>query len=89
MADVKTSTGIIASYMRLCVFLEWMSFWGTIYVLPCNERNERLLRHELCHLEQIERDSRLLFALKYSWLTLRHGYWISLHDKHSWVQDSF
>lgn len=35
----------------------------------------RLLRHEREHLRQIERDGRLLFALRYSWWTLRHGYW--------------
>lgn len=27
----------------------------------------RLLRHERCHLEQIERDGRLLFSVKYLW----------------------
>ena len=26
-------------------------------------------------MEQIERDGRVVFALKYSWWTIRHGCW--------------
>lgn len=73
--QVRTATGLIAWYMRSCKFAGWASFWNTIYVLPGHEQNQRLLRHERKHLEQIERDGRLLFAIKYSWLTIRHGYW--------------
>lgn len=72
---IRTATGLIAAYMRLCGFRGWTSFWSTIYVLPGFEHDERLLRHEREHLRQIERDGRLLFALRYSWWTLRHGYW--------------
>ena len=70
----RTAIGPIALYMKLCGFRGWASFWRTIYVLPGHEHNQRLLRHERKHLEQIERDGRLLFAIKYSWWTLRHGY---------------
>lgn len=49
---LRTATGLIAAYMRLCGFAGWASFWNTIYVLPGSERNERLLRHEQCHAEQ-------------------------------------
>ena len=73
--QIKTATGLLALYMRRCGFDGWASFWSTIYVLPDFENDERLLRHERCHLEQIERDGRLLFALKYSWWTIHHGYW--------------
>lgn len=72
---VRTATGPLAWFMRLAGFLGWTSFWRVVYVLPGHERNARLLRHERCHLAQIERDGRLLFAVKYAWLTLRHGYW--------------
>lgn len=60
---ICTATGMIAAYMRLCGFLGWTSFWNTIS------------GHERCHIKQIKRDGRLLFALKYSWWTLRRGYW--------------
>lgn len=73
--QVRTATGLIAAYMRACKFDGWASFWRTIYVLPGFEHDQHLLRHERKHLEQIERDGRIMFALKYSWLTIRHGYW--------------
>ncbi len=75
MHTIKTTTGLLAWLMRQAGFLGWTSFWRVIYVLPGQEHNHRLLRHERAHLEQIERDGRLLFAIKYSWWTLRHGYW--------------
>ena len=77
---VKTATWLIAWYMRLCGFAGWSSFWNTIYVLPGHENDQRLLRHERKHLEQIERDGRIKFALKYSWWTLRHGYFMNPYE---------
>ena len=78
--QVRTATGLIAAYMRLCGFKGWTSFWNTIYVLPGFEHNQRLLSHERKHLEQIERDGRLLFAFKYSWWTLRYGYYMNPYE---------
>jgi hypothetical protein len=72
---VKTATGLLAWYMRRCGFKGWASFWHVIYILPGHEHDQRLLRHERKHLEQIERDGRVKFAIKYSWWTIRHGYW--------------
>lgn len=72
---IRTATGLIAVYMRLCGFAGWASFCRTIYVLPGHENNQRLLRHERCHLEQIERDGRVRFAVKYLWWLCRYGYW--------------
>ena len=72
---IRTAAGLIAWYMRACGFAGWASFWNTIYVLPGYENDQSLLRHERKHLEQIERDGRLLFAIKYSWWAIRHGYW--------------
>lgn len=71
---IRTATGLIAWYMRACGFYGWASFWSTIYVLPGRERDERLLRHERCHLEQIERDGRLVFSIKYLYWLCRYGY---------------
>ena len=56
------------------------SFWRTVYVMPGHEHDQRLLRHERCHLEQIERDGRILFAIKYSWWTLRYGYYMNPYE---------
>lgn len=77
---IRTATGLIAAYMRLCGFAGWASFWDTIYVMPGFEHDQLLLRHERKHLEQIERDGRLLFAIKYSWWTLRYGYYMNPYE---------
>jgi hypothetical protein len=57
---IRTATGLIAWYLRATGFKGWTSFWNTIYVMPGHENNQRLLRHERKHLEQIERDGRLV-----------------------------
>lgn len=77
---IKTATGPILWYLNKCGFKGWTSFWNTIYVIPGYEKFEPLLRHECKHLEQIGRDGRLLFALKYSWWTLRYGYWLNPYE---------
>lgn len=79
-SSAKTATGLLAWLMRRAGFRGWASFWGVVYVLPGHEHNERLLRHEHCHLEQIERDGRVLFSIKYAWWTLRHGYWMNPYE---------
>lgn len=71
---VCTANGLLAWLMRRAGFLGWTSFWNVVYVLPGHEQNARLLRHERCHLEQIERDGRLLFSIKYLWWLFRYGY---------------
>lgn len=72
---VRRATGPLAWLMRRVGFLGWTSFWNTIYVLSGHEHNERLLRHERKHLEQIERDDRILFSIKYLWWLVLRGYW--------------
>jgi len=72
---IRTATGLIAAYMKACGFRGWTSFWNVIYVLPGSEHDKRLLRHERKHLEQIERDGRILFSIKYLWWLCRRGYW--------------
>lgn len=71
---VRTATGLLAWLMSQAGFLGWTSFWRVVYVLPGHERNERLLRHERKHLEQIERDGRALFSIKYLYWLCRYGY---------------
>ena len=72
--QVRTAYGVLAWLMRRAGFLGWTSFWHVVYVLPGQEHNERLLRHERKHLEQIERDGRLLFSIKYLYWLYRYGY---------------
>ena len=68
---VRTATGLILVFLRLSGFAGLTSLWRTVYVIPGREHDQRLLRHERAHLEQIERDGRLVFAARYVWWSLR------------------
>ena len=72
---VKTATGLIRAYMKLCGFRGWASFWNAVYVMPGWESYQPLLRHEAKHLEQIRRDGRIGFSAKYLYWLIRRGYW--------------
>lgn len=71
---IKTAKGVIALYLRLCGFRGWASFWDTIYLMPGSESDAGLIRHEAKHLEQIKRDGRLVFAVRYLYWLARYGY---------------
>ena len=61
---VRAATGLIAWYIRATGCRGWTSFWRVIYALPGSENDQRLLRHERKHLEQIEHDGRVVFSVK-------------------------
>jgi len=48
--------------------------WRTIHVLPDHEADAGLLRHEIVHIKQIERDGPLTFSARYLFWLLRYGY---------------
>lgn len=77
---LRIASGPLRWYMQACGFKGWASFWGVIYVLPGWEFNRPLIRHELCHLEQIRREGRLRFAVGYLWEFLLHGYWSNKYE---------
>lgn len=72
---IKTARGLLKWCMNRLGFKGWASFWGTIYLMPGYERDERLIRHERRHLEQIEEDGRALFTVLYLYWLVRVGYW--------------
>jgi hypothetical protein len=78
--SVKTASGLILLYMRVCGFDGWASFWRVVYLRPGYEGNARLIRHEKKHLEQIERDGRILFTVKYLYWMARFGYWLNPYE---------
>ncbi len=73
------------------VFVEAGPFWGTtlrllrasaitmpwrrIYIIGRRIDDQTLRRHEMVHIEQIERDGVLVFCAKYVWWSIRYGYW--------------
>jgi hypothetical protein len=71
---IKTANGLILLYMKACGFKGWTSFWNVIYMAPGYEHNVPLLRHERKHIEQMRRDGKLVYLIKYSYWFLRYGY---------------
>lgn len=72
---IKTASGLVLAWMNLMRFDGWASFWRTAYIRPGFEGDKGLVAHEMKHLEQIEREGRILFTLKYLWLGLVFGYY--------------
>lgn len=59
------SSGPILWWLRLTGFKGIALFWNVAYVVPGEETNERLIKHQLEHLEQMKRDL---------WWSLKYGY---------------
>jgi hypothetical protein len=38
-------------------------------------KNESWVKHELCHVQQYKKHGILLFLIKYTWESIRHGYY--------------
>lgn len=49
--------------------------WRRIYIIGERIDDQVLRRHEMIHIEQLERDGTIMFCLKYLWWSVRHGYW--------------
>jgi hypothetical protein len=71
---IRTASGPILAYMKAFGFQGWTSFWGVIYMAPGYELHQGLIRHERKHLEQMQRDGKLVYLIKYSFWLLRYGY---------------
>lgn len=70
----RTASGLILIYMKACGFHGWTSFWNVVYMAPGFEEHAALLRHERKHLEQMQRDGKLMYMVKYTYYLLRYGY---------------
>ena len=60
--------------MKLCRFQGWTSYWNTIYLDPKYLTDERLIRHEMTHIKQMEEEGKFKFTCRYLWWTLKYGY---------------
>lgn len=81
MTDHKIATGIILKYMKGNNFRGWTSLWDTIYYATEEDMKDESLRsHELCHIEQMERDGKFMFMIKYMWHSLLYGYKDNLYE---------
>ena len=41
-------------------------------------KNDKWLKHELCHIRQFKQNGYVTFIVKYLWESFRHGYYLSL-----------
>lgn len=48
--------------------------WRRIYVLAEWQHDRVLQRHEMIHIEQMERDGTVRFCWRYLWWSARYGY---------------
>jgi hypothetical protein len=61
--------------------------WKTIYILDEHKFNQSLRRHELVHIEQIERDGAVMFSIKYLWWLARYGYWANPYEVDAYAKE--
>ncbi len=74
MVEIKPWFGPIKWYMKLCRFQGWTSYWNTIYLDPKYLTDERLIRHEMTHIKQMDEEGKFKFTCRYLWWTLKYGY---------------
>lgn len=43
-------------------------------------RNEKWVKHEVCHLQQFKKHGRFIFIIKYLWESLFHGYYNNKYE---------
>lgn len=67
---------IIIWYMDFFDYDGLTTFWETIYYKDLRAMNDtRLVKHELMHAEQMKRDGKIKYHLKYAWYSIIYGYW--------------
>jgi len=86
MIEHRIAKGLIRWYMQSKGYSGWTSAWRSVYYIDgVAMSSPSLRRHELKHIEQIERDGRLLFMIKYIYYNIRYGYY---SDKHFYEQEA-
>lgn len=66
--------GCVKWALRKMQLVALVTPWRNIYILSPWLRCPVVRRHELVHIEQIERDGAFWFSVKYVWWLLRYGY---------------
>jgi hypothetical protein len=70
---IRPANGLIGWTLRRTGFAGVTLPWG-IYILPERWQDERLIKHEQAHADQIAQYGVIGFYARYLWFTLRHGY---------------
>ena len=43
-------------------------------------RNEKWVKHEVCHLQQFKKHGKFIFIIKYLWESMLHGYYNNKYE---------
>jgi len=74
IARIKEAKGLSLWLLNLFNFDAWASNWNTIYIRKEYINDGNLIRHELTHIKQIEKDGRFWQPIKYMYYLVRYGY---------------
>jgi len=61
--------------MEFMGYVGWTSYWDCVYYMSEPVVGSRLMKHELKHVEQMGREGKLVFTVKYLWYAATVGYW--------------
>jgi hypothetical protein len=62
--------------------------WRRIYIIGERLDDPVLRRHEMIHIEQLERDGTVWFCLRYLWWSLRYGYWHNPYEVEAYAREN-
>ena len=66
---------LVKWYMDFFGYKGLATVWNTIYFKDVESmNNQRLLKHELKHIEQMERDGKVKWLIRYYYYWIRYGY---------------
>lgn len=74
---IKKASGLLLRWMNHMGFRGWTSYWHTIYLHPDHMGDDSLIRHEMCHINQINSLGRFKFAIHYAYWHYKVGYWLN------------
>lgn len=61
--------------------------WRRIYIVGSRIHDKRLRRHEMIHIEQMERDGSVVFSAWYLWWIVRYGYWRNPYEVEAYARE--
>ena len=72
--EITNPNIFIKTWMWIWEFKGLATPWHTIYWYDADSRTEKLVRHEMTHIMQMERDGILKFMIMYNWYWITKGY---------------
>lgn len=74
MTKIVEAKGVYKLFLKTFGYGAITMPWKTVHMLSDRLQDEKLVAHEMVHIEQIEREGGLVFTLKYLWYNIKYGY---------------